>query len=175
VQEICARHLPGNFPEIINHEIDALELWLQGLAVPARRNISDPEVRRGERLFAEAKCAACHVPEMKTAETFPPLPQLANQSFRAYTDLLLHDMGEELADGRPDFKAGPRDWRTPPLWGLGLSQTVSGSTAMLHDGRARNVTEAILWHGGEAEVSREAFRNMSRAEREALVRFVEAI
>ena len=175
VQEICARHLPGNFPEIINHEIDALELWLQGLAVPARRNINDPEVRRGERLFAEAKCAVCHVPELKTAETFPPLPQLANLTFRAYTDLLLHDMGEELADGRPDFKAGPRDWRTPPLWGLGLSQTVSGSTAMLHDGRARNVTEAVLWHGGEAEVSREAFRNMSRAEREALVRFVEAI
>jgi CxxC motif-containing protein (DUF1111 family) len=175
VQEVCARHLPGNFPEIINHEIDALELWLQGLAVPARRNINDPGARRGERLFAEAKCAVCHVPEMKTAETFPPLPQLANQSFRAYTDLLLHDMGEELADGRPDFKAGPRDWRTPPLWGLGLSQTVSGSTAMLHDGRARTVTEAILWHGGEAEVSRDAFRNMPKAEREALVKFVEAI
>jgi CxxC motif-containing protein (DUF1111 family) len=148
---------------------------LQGLAVPARRGINDPEVRRGEKLFAEAKCAVCHVPEMKTAATFPPLPQLANQTFRAYTDLLLHDMGEELADGRPDFKAGPRDWRTPPLWGLGLSQTVSGSTAMLHDGRARNVAEAILWHGGEAEVSGEAYRNMSKADREALVRFVESI
>ncbi len=175
VQEICARHLPGNVPEIIGHEIETVEIWLRGLAVPARRNMADPEVRRGEKLFAEAQCAACHVPEMKTAETFPPLPQLANQTFRAYTDLLLHDMGEDLADGRPDFKAGPRDWRTPPLWGLGLSQTVSGSTAMLHDGRARNVTEAVLWHGGEAEVSRDAFRNLTKAEREALVRFVEAI
>ena len=87
----------------------------------------------------------------------------------------LGDMGEGLADGRPDFKAGPRDWRTPALWGLGLSQTVSGSTAMLHDGRARNVIEAIFWHGGEAERAREAFRNMSKADREALVRFVEAI
>ena len=174
-QEICARHLPGNVPEIINHEIEALELWLQGLAVPARRNTNDPEVRRGEKLFVEAKCAVCHQPEMKTAEKFLPLPQLADQTFRAYTDLLLHDMGEELADGRPDFKAGPRDWRTPPLWGLGLSQTVSGSTAMLHDGRARNVTEAILWHGGEAEVSREAYRNMNKADREALVRFIESI
>jgi CxxC motif-containing protein (DUF1111 family) len=174
-QEICARHLPGNVPEIINHEIEALELWLQGLAVPARRSINDPEVRLGEKLFAAAKCAVCHVPEMKTAAMFPPLPQLANQTFRAYTDLLLHDMGEELADGRPDFKAGPRDWRTAPLWGLGLSQTVNGSTAMLHDGRARNVVEAILWHGGEAEVSREAYRNMSKADREALVRFIEAI
>ncbi len=174
-QEICARHLPGNVPEIINHEIDALERWLQGLAVPARRNIDDSEVQRGEKLFADAKCAVCHVPEMKTAEQFPPLPQLANQAFRAYTDLLLHDMGEGLADGRPDFKAGPRDWRTPPLWGLGLSQTVNGSTAMLHDGRARNVAEAILWHGGEAKVSRDAFAGMSKEERRAIVAFVEAI
>ena len=175
VQEICARHLPGNVPEIIGHEIETVEIWLRGLAVPARRNMADPEVQRGGKLFAEAQCAACHVPEMKTAEKFPPLPQLANQTFHAYTDLLLHDMGDDLADGRPDFKAGPRDWRTPPLWGLGLSQIVSGSTAMLHDGRARNVAEAILWHGGEAERSRDAFRNMTKTDREALVKFVEAI
>ncbi|MEO8006511.1 MAG: di-heme oxidoredictase family protein [Betaproteobacteria bacterium] len=89
--------------------------------------------------------------------------------------MLLHDMGDDLADGRPDFEAGPRDWRTPALWGLGLSQTVSGSTAMLHFGRARNVTEAILWHGGEAERSREAFHAMTGAERDALVKFVESI
>lgn len=174
IQEVCVGTLPGNFPEIINHEIDALELWLRGLAVPARRNMGDPEVRRGEQLFGRAQCSVCHVPELKTGP-FPEMPQLANQSFRAYTDMLLHDMGDELADGRPDFQAGPRDWRTPPLWGLGLLQTVSGSTALLHDGRARNVTEAILWHGGEAQGAREAFRNMTKAEREALVRFVEAI
>ena len=175
VQEICRRELPGNVPEIINHELDALELWLRGLAVPARRNMSDPQVRRGEIVFAQAQCAACHLPEMKTAREFPPLPQLADQTFHAYTDLLLHDMGEQLADGRPDFEAGPRDWRTPPLWGLGLSATVNGSTALLHDGRARNATEAILWHGGEAAPSREAFRNMSKADRDALVRFLDAI
>lgn len=174
VQEICARHIPGNFPEIINHEIDALELWLRGLAVPARRNMDDPEVRRGEQLFERAQCSVCHVPELRTGP-FPEMPQLADQAFRAYTDLLLHDMGEDLADGRPDFRAGPRDWRTPPLWGLGLTQTVSGSTALLHDGRARDVTEAILWHGGEAEGSRDAFRNMAKDERKALVRFVESI
>lgn len=98
-----------------------------------------------------------------------------NQVFHAYTDLLLHEIGEGLADGRPDFAAGPRDWRTPALWGLGLSQTASGSTAMLHDGRARSVTEAILWHGGEAERSRQFFRAMTTAERQALVKFVEAI
>ena len=92
-----------------------------------------------------------------------------------YTDLLLHDMGEELADGRPDFKAGGREWRTPPLWGIGLLPKVSGHSDLLHDGRARNVTEAILWHGGQAEKSREAFRNLPKADREALVKFVESL
>ncbi len=174
VQILCAKQLPGNFPEIINHEIDALELWLQGLAVPARRDVADPGVRRGAALFVQAQCAVCHVPDLKTGN-FPQLPQLSKQVFHAYTDMLLHDMGDELADGRPDFAAGPRDWRTPALWGLGLSQTVSASTALLHDGRARNVSEAILWHGGEAQGSREAFRAMPKDERDALVKFVEAI
>ena len=175
VQEICRRELPGNVPEIVNHELDALEFWLRGLAVPARRNVDDPQFQRGEKLFTQVKCAACHLPEMKTAAVFPALPQLANQTFRAYTDLLLHDMGEELADGRPDFGAGPRDWRTPPLWGLGLSETVNGSTAMLHDGRARDATEAVLWHGGEAAASREAFRNLSKTDRAALLKFLDSI
>ncbi len=175
VQTVCARTLPGNFPEIIEHEIDALEIWLRGLAVPVRRNLDTPEFARGQRLFVAAQCAVCHVPELRTADSFPALPQLANQTFRAFTDLLLHDMGEELADGRPDYQAGPREWRTQPLWGLGLSESVSGSAALLHDGRARNVAEAILWHGGEAEASREAFRSMPRPDRQALTRYVESI
>ena len=112
---------------------------------------------------------------MKTRETFPLLPPLAGQTFHAYTDLLLHDMGEELADHRPDFKAGGRDWRTQPLWGIGLSATVNGSTAMLHDGRARNAVEAILWHGGEAQPSRDAFMKMPKADREALLKFLDSI
>ena len=174
VQTVCAKLLPGNVPEIIDHEIDALELWLQALAVPARRDVNDVSVRRGAELFATAQCAVCHVPELRTG-SFAKLPQLADQVFHAYTDLLLHDMGDELADGRPDFAAGERDWRTPALWGLGLSQTVSGSTAMLHDGRARTATEAILWHGGEAGKARETFRNMPKDERDALVKFVESI
>lgn len=174
VQTLCAKQLPGNFPELIDHEIDAVELWLQGLAVPARRDVSNPEVMLGAGLFAKAQCAICHLPDLKTGIS-SNLPQLSDQVFHAYTDLLLHDMGDELADGRPDFEAGPRDWRTPALWGLGLSQIVSGSTAMLHDGRARNVTEAILWHGGEARASRESFRAMTRVERDALVKFVESI
>jgi len=174
VQKDCAYQPPGNQPELVEADWDELEFWTQALAVPARRNVGDPDFKSGARLFAEAKCAACHVPEMK-AGALPGLAQIQGQVFHAYTDLLLHDMGEELADGRPDFKAGPRDWRTPPLWGLGLSQTVSGSTAMLHDGRARNVIEAILWHGGEAETAREAFRNMPKADREALLKFLSSI
>ena len=175
VQTVCRRELPGNNPELADVELDATELWLRGLGVPARRNFDDALVKRGEKLFEQAQCAACHVPDLTTAAQFPPLPQLANQTFHAYTDLLLHDMGEGLADGRPDFKAGPRDWRTPPLWGSGLSSTVNGSHVMLHDGRARNATEAILWHGGEALHAREAFRNMPKADREALLKFLESI
>jgi CxxC motif-containing protein (DUF1111 family) len=174
VQVVCAKMLAGNFPEIIDHEIGALELWLQGLAVPARRNVNDADVRRGAQLFAQAQCAVCHVPDMSTGK-FPGLPQLSDQVFHAYTDMLLHDMGEGLADGRPDFAAGPRDWRTPALWGLGLSAVVTGGIALLHDGRARNVDEAILWHGGEAAAAREAFRAMPKADRVALARFVESI
>jgi CxxC motif-containing protein (DUF1111 family) len=175
VQTACRRELPGNNPELADVEIDAVELWLRGLAVPARRNVDDAQVMRGEKLFEQAQCSVCHVPTLKTADKFPAMPQLANQTFHAYTDLLLHDMGEGLADGRPDFKAGPAEWRTPALWGLGLSATVNGSTVMLHDGRARNATEAILWHGGQATASREAFRNMQRADREALLRFLDSI
>ena len=174
IQTICAKLLAGNFPEIIDAEIDSLALWMQGLAVPARRGMNSPQVQRGAILFEQARCAACHLPELKTGR-FAPLPQLSNQTFHAYTDLLLHDMGDDLADGRPDFQAGPRDWRTPALWGLGLSETVTGRSTLLHDGRARNVTEAILWHGGEAQISREAFGRMSKEDREALVKFVEAI
>jgi CxxC motif-containing protein (DUF1111 family) len=175
VQEVCARQLPGNVPELGGFEIDSLVLWLRGLAVPARRDVTDAEFRRGEQLFASAQCTVCHVPELKTATSFPALPQLANQTVRAYTDLLLHDMGEELADGRPDFKASGRDWRTQSLWGLGLSERASGGPALLHDGRARSVSEAILWHGGEALRSRETYRAMSKEERQALLKFVSSI
>lgn len=175
VQILCLAATPNNRPEVIDVNWDELEFWTQGLAVPARRNVNDPDFKRGEALFDEAKCSVCHVPTMKTAEEFKPLPQLANQTFHAYTDLLLHDMGEGLSDGRPDYQAEPREWRTPPLWSLGLSETVTGSTSMLHDGRARNATEAILWHDGEARISRDAFRDMAKADRDALLKFLNSI
>ena len=174
VQKDCAAQPPGNNPELIDLNWEELVFWTQALAVPARRNVDDADFRRGEKLFAEAKCAVCHVPELK-AKKIDALPQTEGQLIRAYTDMLLHDMGEELADNRPEFKASGRDWRTQPLWGIGLSETVSGPLAMMHDGRARSVAEAIMWHGGEAKVSRDAFRDMPKADRDALVKFVESI
>ena len=125
-------------------------------------------------MFNTLGCSACHVPDHMTSE-FPELPVLSGHLIRPYTDLLLHDMGAGLADTRPDGSATPRQWRTAPLWGLGLNATVNGNAALLHDGRARNAAEAILWHGGEAQSARNRFAKMSKADREALVRFVNSI
>jgi len=160
-------------PEVIPSRLDNITFYLQALAVPARRNTGDPQVRHGEQLFAKARCDVCHAPVLETG----PVAGLSARgiTIRPYTDLLLHDMGEALADHRPDFLADGREWRTPPLWGIGLLRTVNGHTDLLHDGRARNVVEAILWHGGEAEASREMFRAMRKAERNAVMRFVESL
>ena len=173
-QVACRKRPLGMVPEQPERAFNELLFYTQALAVPARRLTDDPVALRGERLFAEAQCAVCHVPEIRTGD-YPALPRLAHQVIRPYTDLLLHDMGEGLADGRPDFLAGPRDWRTPPLWGIGLSRKVNGNAVFLHDGRARDLTEAILWHGGEAEGSREAFRKMPKPEREALLAFLSSL
>ncbi len=143
------------------------------LGVPARRNASDPQVLAGQALFVSAKCAACHMPVLKTVGSAPF--GLASQTIHPYTDLLLHDMGPGLADGRPDFLASGSEWRTAPLWGLGLSATTSSHTNYLHDGRARNVVEAIMWHGGEGEVSRQYVERLSQTDRDALVAFVNSL
>ena len=173
-QIACRKRPLGMVPEQPERAFNELLFYTRALGVPARRRVDDPVALRGERLFAQAQCAVCHVPEIKTGD-YPALPRLAHQVIRPYTDLLLHDMGEGLADGRPDFRAGPRDWRTPPLWGIGLSSKVNGNASLLHDGRARNLTEAILWHGGEADVSRVAFRGMAKAERDALLAFLSSL
>lgn len=158
-------------PEISDEILDAVTFYVQTLAVPARRNVNDPQVRRGERLFTEAQCSACHVPELRTG-VLADVPEVSNQTIYPYTDMLLHDMGPELADGRPDYAANGYEWRTPPLWGIGLSAVVNGHTNLLHDGRARSVEETILWHGGEAEAAREMFKTMTHSDRAALVAFV---
>jgi CxxC motif-containing protein (DUF1111 family) len=163
----------GN-PEVTQQRLAAVTAYLRTLAVPARRSLDDPQVRRGEALFAGAGCAECHVPELRTGES-PEAPLLSNQVIRPYTDLLLHDMGEGLADHRPDYLAGGRDWRTAPLWGLGLSEAVNGNATLLHDGRARNAAEAILWHGGEAADAREAFSALPREDRAALLAFLSSL
>jgi CxxC motif-containing protein (DUF1111 family) len=165
----------GNYrPEVVPSRLTNITLYLQTLAVPARRNVHDPAVKEGETLFKQAQCSVCHVPQLTTGAK-PAIKLEANIDFHPYTDLLLHDMGEALADGRPDFLASGSEWRTPPLWSIGLLQLVNGHSDLLHDGRARNVTEAILWHGGQAQGSRDAFAAMPKAQREALVKFVESL
>jgi CxxC motif-containing protein (DUF1111 family) len=173
-QTACRKRPTGMVPEQPDRAFNALLFYTRALGVPARRLVDDPVALHGELLFAQAQCAVCHVPELKTGE-YPALPQLGHQIIHPYTDLLLHDMGESLADGRPDFLAGPRDWRTPPLWGIGLSKKVNGNASLLHDGRARNLTEAILWHGGEAATSRDAFLRMPKPERDALLAFLNSL
>jgi CxxC motif-containing protein (DUF1111 family) len=171
VQQACKRMPPGNTPELFPEMFDALLAFMRGTGVPARRDTDDPQVQHGEQLFQAAGCAACHVPELRTGD-YPPMPALQGQLIRPYSDLLLHDMGAELADGRPDFGASGSEWRTPPLWGVGLTEAVSGRMSLLHDGRARDFAEAILWHGGEASAAREVFRSMSREQRAALIKFL---
>lgn len=168
----------GKVPEIDAKTLSDVVFYQATLAPPARRNLADPEVKRGAALFHEAQCAVCHRPSYVTGPAPNPevsSPALVGQRIHPYTDLLLHDMGEALADGRPDGEANGRQWKTPPLWGVGLIKEVNGHTRLLHDGRARGVLEAVLWHGGEAEASRERVRRMSAPERTALVKFVESL
>ena len=168
------------FPEADgNSDIDQKILedatfYAQSVAVPARDLLDDPTVQRGERLFEKASCNACHVAKLQTGD-YPPVKVIANQTIHPYTDLLLHDMGTGLADYRPDFQATGNEWRTPALWGLGLTQTVLPYSRYLHDGRARTLEEAILWHGGEGEAAKTAFEQMSADDRAALVQFLRSL
>lgn len=160
--------------EVDSATLAAVTLYVRTLAVPARRNTEDGEVEKGEKLFHTLRCIACHVPELRTGD-FEGLPEISRQTINPYTDLLLHDMGRGLEDGRPDFEAGEREWRTPPLWGIGLTEVVNGHSRFLHDGRARSLEEAILWHGGEGEGAREAYKNLTNPDRESVLRFLESL
>jgi CxxC motif-containing protein (DUF1111 family) len=165
-------------PEIDDITFGHVVFYQSTLAPAARRNVQDAQVRRGQQLFAQSQCAACHRPSYLTgAGPFLALTSgaVSGQRIWPYTDLLLHDMGPDLADGRPDFAANGRQWKTPPLWGIGLIRDVNGHQRLLHDGRADGVLEAILWHGGEAEAAKRAVRKLSAADRQALVKFVESL
>lgn len=164
---------PDGTSELAEHTLNVVGLYIQTLAVPRRDDWEDPVVRRGEALFHQVGCGSCHVDELRTG--VHPLGALSGQTIHPYTDLLLHNMGFDLADGRPEYLASGTEWRTPPLWGLGLAQTVLPYSRFLHDGRARSIEEAILWHSGEAERSKESFRTMPARDRAALLEFIRSL
>jgi CxxC motif-containing protein (DUF1111 family) len=166
---------PDGSTDIDDKELISATFYTQSLTVPARSVVAlqDPEVIKGDRLFQGANCAACHIQTLKTGNH--ELVALANQTIHPYTDVLLHNMGAGLADHRPDFEATGNEWRTAPLWGVGLTHTVLADAGFLHDARARTMEEAILWHGGEAEKSKEAFRNMNSSDRRALLKFLNSL
>jgi CxxC motif-containing protein (DUF1111 family) len=179
-QPTCINAPNGNTPPETGAEVnkdlfDLVVFYSRNLGVPARRNPRGSDVLRGKAVFGAIGCASCHVPSTTTGEADADNRHLSHQRIWPYTDLLLHDMGEGLADNRPEREANGREWRTAPLWGVGLTQTVNGHTFFLHDGRARNLTEAILWHGGEAERAREAFARLPKSDRDALIAFVNSL
>ncbi|AHZ71876.1 hypothetical protein OU5_4797 [Pseudomonas mandelii JR-1] len=165
---------PNGEPEVSDNILRLVLFYSRNLAVPARRDVNAPEVLAGKNLFFQAGCQSCHTPKYTTAANAAE-PELANQVIRPYSDLLLHDMGDGLADNRSEFQASGRDWRTPPLWGIGLTQAVSGHTQFLHDGRARNLLEAVLWHGGEAKAAQQQVLSFNAEQRAALLAFLNSL
>lgn len=182
-QPACINQLHGNTEqqggfEASEEMVRVLRFYTAMLAVPAARNQSEPEVIKGRQLFADIGCAGCHTPSHRTSNSSTgntEFPELAGQTIFPYTDLLLHDMGPGLADEHSEFSASGPEWRTPPLWGLGLTQAVGGATYFLHDGRARTLSEAILWHGGEAERAKSLFSQLDNTDRNRLIRFLESL
>jgi CxxC motif-containing protein (DUF1111 family) len=161
-------------PDIDNTTLNAAVFYIHTIGVPARRYIDDTMNIRGQQIFTTAKCANCHLPTVVTG-TLSGYPELSNQTIHPYTDLLVHDMGAGLADNRPDYQASGTEWRTAPLWGIGLRQVVTGQAFYLHDGRARSLMEAILWHGGEGQYSKEYVLNLSQSDRDALISFLSSL
>ncbi len=173
-QEKCNSMPHGGEPEVSDEILDFVTFYSKTLAVPGQRSFNNPFIVEGKELFVQANCSTCHV-ETFTTGNDPEFPELSNQEIHPYTDLLLHDMGDGLADTHSEFLAEGREWRTPPLWGIGLIRSVNEHTNYLHDGRARNLSEAILWHGGEAEDSKQAFVRMSSEERRKLLAFLKSL
>lgn len=177
-EEACLDAPTGADPvtdvEVSAESLDLVTFYARNLGVPERRDPGAPEVLRGKRIFYGSGCAACHTPKFVTGR----MKDESAQSFQLiwpYTDLLLHDMGEGLADHRPEGRATGSEWRTAPLWGIGLTAQVAGQTTFLHDGRARSLLEAILWHGGEAQAARDAVVELSPTDRADLIRYLESL
>jgi len=159
--------------EVSENALELVTFYSSTLAVPARRDFDTENTLEGKQLFFDAKCTTCHVPQFTTGSH--AISALEEQIIFPYTDLLIHDMGADLADGIGDFLATGSEWRTPPLWSIGLIDEVNDHTQLLHDGRARNVEEAILWHGGEAENSKNKFMNASAEERKQVLSFLNSL
>lgn len=172
-QPQCANIYAENY-DLPDSTLSAVAFYVKTLAVPARRDVDDAEVKRGEALFMQLNCSGCHRPTMQTGMDVH-VRALSNQHIHPYTDLLLHDMGEGLADGYTDYLASGREWRTAPLWGIGLFEKTNGIPYYLHDGRARTLEEAILWHGGEAEQAKENYMKLSKNDRQAVSRFLKSL
>jgi len=178
--EVACRRAPDGVQERLgpveapDSVLDLVTFYSRNVGVPPRRDVDDPQVLQGKALFYAFGCASCHTPKYVTRRDAAQ-PEHRFQLIWPYTDLLLHDMGKGLADGRPVGDASGSEWRTAPLWGIGLTETVSGHTLFLHDGRARNLLEAILWHGGEAEAARDRVVVATPDERQALIRFLESL
>lgn len=173
-QKDCNDAPNGGNPEITDKQLSRVTFYQASLAVPMRRNVKDKDVLKGKALFHKLKCISCHAVGLKTGKsTINPL--IDGVTINPYSDFLLHDMGDELADGRPDFLANGNEWRTQPLWGIGLIKTVNKHTFLLHDGRARNIEEAILWHGGEAKKSKEDFMKLTKKQREQVIKFINTL
>lgn len=160
--------------EIDAEGMDLVTFYSRNLAVPARRGVADPQVLRGKEMFYSTGCTSCHTPSFVT-HRLEDQPAQSFQLIWPYTDMLLHDMGTALADNRPEARATGQEWRTPPLWGIGLTEQVSNHSYFLHDGRARSLLEAVLWHGGEAQPQRDAVVEMTTADRAALIAFLESL
>lgn len=172
-QPVCSTASNGGAPEVSDASLAAVVDFMTVLAVPERRVVDAVRFDQGARLFAQAGCVACHRPTLQTGSS-TRFPTLSGQTVYAYTDLLLHDMGPSLGDGIREINAQPQEWRTPPLWGLGLVEQ-QASARFLHDGRAKTIAEAIGWHGGEAQKARDAYASLSNAEREAFLLFLRGI
>ncbi|WP_317930770.1 di-heme oxidoredictase family protein [Halioxenophilus sp. WMMB6] len=173
-QTECRQAANGGDPEVSDDILAKVTFYTHNLAVPKRRNSDDPGVIAGGALFQTIGCSDCHTPKWQVGEV-PEMPWLANQTIYPFTDMLLHDMGDALSDHRPVYAAAGDEWRTQPLWGLGLTSAVNGEFGFMHDGRARTITEAILWHGGEAESSRTNFVGLSTDQRNQLLAFLNSL
>ncbi|MBS1934378.1 MAG: thiol oxidoreductase [Bacteroidetes bacterium] len=161
-------------PELVDSLLNYVVFYVKTLAVPARRNVTDADVQAGGTLFTQVNCSGCHRPTIQTGIDLT-LPQINNQRIHPYTDLLVHDMGSGLADNRPDFLANGNEWRTAPLWGIGLLDKTNGTAYFLHDGRARSLEEAILWHDGEAKNAKQQFMQLNSTQRNQLLKFLESL